>query len=262
MGTLIKEELYKQFHKKGWLIATLIMLLAQIGFGILGRAQPRWLAPNDLVLSDYVGGQLVVFIIIASTASIVSMEYQYGTMKQILYRQYYRSQVFVAKIVTVLLQLVFLQVLASGMTALLTLILTPDFDWHATIGIGIGTGAGTTVLQMYLKTLAGNMLVALLLLSVVLLLSTLFKSNAAAIATGLVGYFLISIAAQLLLLAIAKWHWVKWNPLTFLLVGRQLLTPNYAKLTYLSTETMVAGALVYSVVFGFIAYLSFRKRSI
>lgn len=256
MGTLIKEEVYKQFHKRGWLIAACIMVLGEIGFGLLGKAQPTWFSARSLAASDYVAGGLVLFIAIASTASIVSMEYQYGTMKQILYRQYYRSQVFVAKVITVLLQLAFLQVLASGTNVVLTLILHPGFDW------GGNAANGEVFWQTYLKSLGGSMLQYILLLSVVLLLSTLFKSNAAAIATGLVGYFLITIAASLLMLAIEQYHFLKWNPFTFLLAGSQILNPGMAQSTYMSTETMIAGSLVYSVIFGFIAYLSFRKRSI
>ena len=255
MGTLIKQEVYKQFHKRGWLIATLIMVLGQVGFGIWGKMQPKWFPADALISEDYIMGEIVIFIAVASTASIVSMEYQYGTMKQLLYRQYYRSQVFVSKIITVLLQLAFLQVVACATTFILTLILHPSYDWLAEVG-------GATTLQTYFKRIGGDLLVDLLLLSVVLMLSTLFKSNAAAIATGLVGYFLITLAATLLLVAIGYWHWLKWNPFTFLLVGAQILNPNMAHSTFMSTETMIAGTLVYTVVFGFIAYLSFRKRSI
>lgn len=255
MGTLIKQEVYKQFHKGGWLIATFIMVLGQVGFGIFGKIKPKWFPAGALVSEDYIMGEIVIFIAIAATASIVSMEYQYGTMKQLLYRQYYRSQVFVSKIITVLFQLAFLQVVACATTFILTLILHPSFDWMAKAG-------GVTTLQTYFKSIGGNLLVDLLLLSVVLLLSTLFKSNAAAIATGLVGYFLITLAATLLLLAIHQWHVLKWNPFTFLLVGQQIQDPSLAHSTFMSTETMIAGTLVYTVIFGFIAYLSFRKRSI
>lgn len=255
MLTLYKQEVYKQIHKIGWWIALAFMVLVQITFGIVGKRNPSMFAPGDLVSNSYIGGGLVMLIAIASTASIIAMEFQYGTMKQLLYRQYYRSQVFISKILTALTQLVFLQVVAGLMTVGLTLILFPSYNWAQHVG-------NLTHGLIYLRAIGSNLLVGLLLLSVVILLSTVFKSNAAAIATGLVGYFLAQLASTLMIAMIAWQHWTKFLPFTFLLTNYQIQSADFAKLTLFSTPMMIGGTLLYTVVFTLIAYLSFRKRSV
>lgn len=255
MGTLIKQELYKLVHKRGTWLALAFMVLTQIGFAIIGKFNPEILSIDTLIASNYIGGALIIFIMIASTATIISMEFQYGTIKQLLYRQYYRSQIFISKIIVLLLQFLVLQVVATLMTFILTFILKPDFHWQAPF-------SHQTFIQQYFLSMGGNWLVTLLLLSFVLLLATWFKTNAAAIVSGFVGYFIVQIASSLLILLIGRWEWLKWNPLTMLLVQAQINSPDMSKVTMLSTSTMVAGALIYTVIFTVIAYFSFRKRSV
>ncbi|WP_225048474.1 ABC transporter permease subunit [Lacticaseibacillus kribbianus] len=254
MGTLIKQEFYKLFHKTGTWIAIGIMVGLQIAFAIIRMANPDLFTLGDLVTSDFMGGGLVIFLAVAATASIVAQEFQFGTMKQLLYRKYYRSQVFVSKVITMVLYLVFLQVIATAVTVVLS-VTTGKYDWLKVVGKHANW-------ETYSISVIGFFLVSLLLLSVVLLLSTLLKSNAAAVATGIVGYFLMYIASGILIALIAKWEFVKWSPFTFLMVGSQLSSESVSKVTQLSTPVMVIGSLAYTALFTVIAYLSFRKRSV
>lgn len=257
MGTLIKQEAYKLTHKKGTWFALLFMVLVQIGFAGIRLKYPKFMPLNTLAASDFIGGSLVLFIMIASAATMIAMEFQYGTIKQLLYRQYYRSQVFISKLIVLVLQLVVLQAIASAVTFLLTTLLFPKFDWQQKIT------AEQTLLHQYGVGLLGHLLVTLMLLSVVVLLATWFKTNAAAIATGFIGYFVIQVAGGFIIALIQKWEWLKWNPFTMLLVGSQMTDPKtYADLTHLSTNLMVLCTLGYTVVFTVIAYLSFRRRSV
>jgi ABC-2 type transport system permease protein len=66
----------------------------------------------------------------------------------------------------------------------------------------------------------------------------------------------------MLLLVIDRWEWVKWNPLTMLLFGQQVASPDLSKLTHLSTGVMAGGSVVYTIIFAGIAYAFFRKRSV
>ncbi|WP_461214691.1 ABC transporter permease [Lacticaseibacillus sp. GG6-2] len=257
MGTLVKQELFKLTHKKGTWFAVIFMVLVQVGFAGLRLKYPDFMALPRLIANGYIGGMLVLFIMIASCASTIAMEFQYGTIKQLLYRQYYRSQVFVSKLIVLVLQLVVLQAIACAVSFLLTVILFPEFDWQQSVA------GGNTWIQQYGLALAGNLLMMLLLLSVVVLLATLFKTNAAAIATGFIGYFVIQAAASLILLLIQKWEWLKWNPFTMLLIGSQMAAPKvYSPLTHLDTGIMALCTFGYTVLFTLIAYLSFRRRSV
>lgn len=256
MGTLIKQELYKLNHKKGTWLALAFMVVVQIGFAVLSWRYPKFFGTSMLVMNNYVGGMLVDFIMIASAASMIAMEFQYGTIKQLLYRKYYRSQVFISKLITLLMQMIGLQFVASAMTGILTFIIKPKFDWTQTAN-------AMPIWRDYLLTTGGSMLVMLMILSLVILMATMFKTNAAAIACGFIGYFVTAVAAQIIIMFVQRWHWLKWNPFTMLLTGNQIADPKtYHALTMLDTPVMIACTLGYTVLFTLIAYLSFRRRAV
>lgn len=256
MLMLIRQELYKLFHKTGTWVAMVIMVLIQIGFAVAALRLPDLFEATGLVNEQFVGGELIVFFAIAMTASIIAMEFQYGTIKQLLYRRYYRSQVFISKIITLLIGLVLMEVLSNVVTWALKFSLFPKVALDAKV-----TG-GRTFIEYYAQSLGANLLTTILLMSLVLLLATLFKSNAAAIVTGIIGYFVASLAGSFLMMLIAQHEWVKWNPFTMLMLSAQVQSPNFAKMTMLSTPVMIYCSLGYTVVLGLIAYLSFRRRSV
>lgn len=255
MGTLIKQELFKLAHKKGTWIGAVLVVLVQVGMATLSKFQGQIFPADMMMSSSFLGSTMALFVLIASTASIVSMEFQYGTVKQLLYRKFYRSQVFLSKIFVVVLHTVLLYALELAMTFVLKFAMFPKIDLAGKID--------KLPLWEYVLTATGaEVISALLLLSFVLLLSTLFKTNAAAIASGYIGYVVVSMASTLILLVIDHWEWVKWNPLTMLMLNNQMTVPSYADATHLTTPEMAIGSVVYTVLFGFIAYMSFRKRSV
>lgn len=259
MGTLIRQELYKMVHRNGNWLAVAFMVVLQLGFLGVRLAFPDFMAKDTLIMNDYVGGLMVIMIMIASTASIVASEYQYGTMKQLLYRQYYRSQVFMSKVFALLIEMVCLQAIASAVTFITTFFAFPSFHWDA---VAMGYNKGLTYFQYYWISNGAWLLTALMIFSLVLLLSTLFKSNAAAIATGFVSFFLVQLAESLMVLVIHKWEWFKWTPFTALMTSAQVDNPALKVVTKLTTPTMLWLTAGYTVIFTIIAYLSFRKRSV
>ncbi|MFD1465412.1 ABC transporter permease [Lapidilactobacillus mulanensis] len=256
MGTLIKQELYKLTHKKGTWIAIGIMVVLQIIPALVQKADSEFFQLSSLISNDYLGGGLYLFIMIASAASIIAMEFQYGTIKQLLYRQYYRSQVFISKLIVIFMQLVVLKVISTIMTFTLTALLFPSFDWDQKIE------GSQTLLQLYFLGMGGNVLVTVFLLSVVILIATLLKTNAAAITSGFIGYFVSMAASSVLLLLINKWHWLRFNPFSMLMTSSQIISPDMSQATLMSTPLMITLTFVYTILFTFIAYFSFRKRSV
>lgn len=95
-----------------------------------------------------------------------------------------------------------------------------------------------------------------------LLLATLFKTNAAAIAVGFVGYFLVEIAGTILISLIQKWEWLKWLPFTMLMTSSQILTPGLKSMTKLDLPWMIGLTCAYTVLLTVISYLSFRRRAV
>lgn len=257
MLTLIRQERYKLMHKKSTWITLALLIAVQVGSAFIRLRNSGFMALDMLINSNYVGGELILFIMIASAATMMAMEFQYGTIRPLLYRQYYRSQVFLSKLLVLVGQLLSLTAIAVGFTWGLTATLFPDFDWQKI------TANGHPFFEQYWLGLGGTLLVTLLLLSVVVFLATWFKSNAVAIASGYIGYFLMQIAAGVLLALINKWEWLKWNPFTMLMIGEQIANPkNFKLMTHLDTPVMIACLGGYTVLFTLLAYLSFRKRSV
>lgn len=250
MGTLIGQELYKLTHKVGTWLALAVMVALQLVFVAARLMYPKLFDLAGLIQGDFLADSIIVFIMIASTASIVAMEFQYGTIRQLLYRQYYRSQVFIAKLVTLVLQFILLHVVASLVTFAATALAFPSYSWTAHSWQHYWLGQG------------GNALTLLMLMSVVLLLATLFKTNAAAISVGFVGYFMAQLASLILTMLIAKWDWLKWLPFTMLMTGKQVIDSSLADMTKLSTNWMIGLTCAYTVGFTVIAYLSFRRRAV
>lgn len=251
MGTLIGQELYKLTHRTGTWVGLAILPAVQLAFALLAAKYPEQFVPAGQVNADFGGMTIVLFIAIATTASIISMEFQYGTIKQLLYREYYRSQVFLSKIVLVLVHFFALKAVSIAVTFGISLVLFRD--QYSLTG---------KMLSAYGRAQFGSVLLALFLLSIVLLISTWFKTNAAAIVMGFVGYMVVDLGSLLMIFIIRIWSWLKWSPLTFILAGNQVVDEQMKTLTHFGTPAMIAGSLVYTVVFAGLGYLSFRRRSV
>lgn len=74
-----------------------------------------------------------------------------------------------------------------------------------------------------------------MILSLVLLLANVFRSTAAAISIGIVGYFGLYIIEGMMIKVMNRWEWLKWNPLNILNLPLQLTESNADKVTLLST---------------------------
>lgn len=72
------------------------------------------------------------------------------------------------------------------------------------------------------------------------MLSCFINSSGAAISAGIVFYFASSIVSGILTAVIAKWEWVKWNPISMLNLQNQLGNEKIMEpLTHLSTNQLL-----------------------
>ena len=97
MILLVKQELFKLTKKKSTFIAPLLLVLLIIVAGILTKKYSDVIAPDIMFTSNFSGTSWIVFIMIAASSAIISMESQYGTLKNLLYRKYYRGEILVSK---------------------------------------------------------------------------------------------------------------------------------------------------------------------
>ena len=256
MFTLTKQELFKLVHKKSTWITTIFLLIIQIGFSVFAKNNPHSADPLIAFRNGYEGFILIVFFIIAASATIISTEFEYGTIKELLYRKYSRGQVLVSKWITIFLYSLYWYILVGLVSLLLNETVYPK------ISLGQSAGHGYSYLTSLLAVQGANFLNIWLLVSLVFLLANVFNNSAVAVSVGIVGYFIVSVASTFITGLVAKWSWLKWNPLNMLEYPVQINEPSLSHVTKLSLNQLAAGNLVYIVIFLALGYLVFKKRNV
>ncbi|WP_257593992.1 ABC transporter permease [Lactiplantibacillus plantarum] len=91
------------------------MLLAVVTFGValLGRLKPTIFPAKQFFQLNFISAPFLVLFMIAATASIITMETQYGTIKNVLSQRYSRTQVLISKWLVMLTYSVYLYVMTS-----------------------------------------------------------------------------------------------------------------------------------------------------
>ena len=243
-------------HKKSTWICTLALVIIQIAYAIFAKNNfHHFIQRLDVFNNGYLDFILIVFFLIAGSATIISSEFEYGTIKELLYRRYNRGEVLVSKWLTIFFYSLYWYILTGLVTLILNTVVSK-------INLGHSAGHGYTYLTHFLASQGANLLITWLLISLVFLLANIFNNSAVAVSVGIVGYFIVSVASGFLYSLIAKWEWVKWNPLTMLDYPNQITTPTITHFTKLSLNQLAVGNLVYIAIFLGIGYLVFKKRNV
>lgn len=257
MTTLVHQELFKLWKRKSTLILSGLLIIQIIAFAFLGKANPKIFPIEGIFFSNLTSLGWTTFVLIASAATIISSEFQYGTIKELVYREHSRSSILVSKWVTIFLYSAFLFVMTTVVTFICKIMI-----FNSEINLADKFSKNQTNLEHWGITVAGYYITLWFLLSLVFLLATLFKNSAVAVSLGIVGYFAVGIISSLQFTLIEKWEWLKWNPFNILNLANQLDYHGLEKMTKLSTPEMTISALIYITLFLVIGLWSFRKRDL
>ncbi|WP_421017168.1 ABC transporter permease [Furfurilactobacillus cerevisiae] len=256
MWTLYKQESFKLLKKKSTLWISIVLALIVFGFALTSRLQPKYFSASGLFTTNFASTTFIMFFLIAAAASIVTMEFQYGTIKTVVSQRYSRSMILVSKWLVILTYSLYLYVMTAVLSLIAKLVFVND-KFSLT-----GTGYNNDIWQDWLANLGAGLLTLWLLISLVFLLATLFKSSAVAISVGILGYFVLNIVSSVMFILIHSHEWLKWNPINFLNYGSQVLEPSLSKLTRLSDVQLFWGNVGYIALFLCIGLLLFRKRNV
>ena len=251
MFTLTKQEIFKLVHKKSTWLCSLVLLIGQLTFALLEKGN-YYMTYFDY---GYMGLSLITLFLIAGSATIITSEFEWGTIKELLYRKYSRVQVLVSKWITILLYSIYWFVLEVIFTLVLKAIIFPKVNLGASVG-------DYTHLSFFSAYQGADLLTTWLLITLVFLLANVFNNSAVAVSVGIVASFIINLAGTFLYGLIGKWEWTKWNPITMLVYPNQLVDPHLAQMTKLSFNQLATGNIIYIVIFLAIGYLVFKKRNV
>ena len=250
MFTLLRQENRKLMHYRVIQLFIPFIMIFQFIIAIYAAHYPQLLTPYDAFVNNDYGFIPILFLTITIGSTYLTNERQNGTLRALLYRSYSRTKVLVSKWLTILGLMIGL----SGFSTLMSLGLKLSFFRRLP---NYGTIWHTWGLNML-----STGLTLLFLMSVVLLLGTLFTSSTPAILTGIIGYFIVTIFNQLCFYLYAKVSWLKWNPLNMINLGEQIQTPQLQQLTRLNLSTLTIGYIAYLLLFLTLANYSFQTRNV
>jgi ABC-2 type transport system permease protein len=250
MKTTLTHELYKMAHQhSSWLAFILLfglMIYSAIPIAYINKA---------LVAQGFGAGQWVIIIMIALSANLVAMEFRNNTMTTLLYKSPNRQSVFLAKLVTLILYSLLL-LLASFVFALIIklLFVNSKFSWgfvyhqHPLITDLVINLAGVALYLMFSITLS-------------LMLISMIKSSAVVIVIGLfVGFLGAPISAFMLNTLPGLANILAWNPFNMINII-QLADPSIHQISMLTNGELIAGNLIYTLLFLLIGLWAFKKQN-
>ncbi|WP_176722554.1 ABC transporter permease, partial [Staphylococcus equorum] len=100
MVTLVKQELFKMFKKKSSIIIPILIFILMIGLAVLSENYPDILDSKSLFKQGFSSFSWLFFLMIIQASTIITMEFHYGTIKNLLYRNYSRTSIIISKFIT------------------------------------------------------------------------------------------------------------------------------------------------------------------
>lgn len=248
MLTLIRQELYKQLHGKFYIGWGIFMLLISLflsykfkGFSVQGGFNPvMTLFSYNIAISELA---LVVF-----SSSILTVDFSQQTVKYLFARQFSRGKILLSKLFTIVVMYIYLICVSIISSEIGGLIFSLKGQWD---------------ISDVLLNLAGTSLYLFLLLSMVLLISNIFKSNAIATAVGVIFFGALRTINAIIEQFTQNQSWIKYNPINFLNVDKQVYYGSFVKeTTKLSLIQIEVGAIIWGIVFLLITYVVYNRRNV
>ncbi|MGX4763915.1 ABC transporter permease [Holzapfeliella sp. JNUCC 72] len=263
MGTLVKNELFKLRKKSTTIVMPLIMIGLMILVTVLTASAGDITSYADIMAA---GSAWLVITLISAAGSILSMEYEYGTIKELFSSKFSRSKILMSKWLAIFVYSILLNVLMIASTFIIYFIGRATtskfiFNWSDKMQ----NMGDVTVVENLVKSCAGLFLQTWLLLSVVFLVASVIKKSSLAVTLGIVVYFASSMISGILmsLMITFKLDWLKYSPFNMLLVNNLGLPhDNLLNVAHLDAISLVSGALIYTVIFLIIGLLFYRRKEV
>ena len=256
MGTLIKQECFKLCKKKSTFIIPIIIILLMVVQAIISKNYDDVFSPQSSIESAFSGFSWFIFLLIIQASTIISMEFYHGTIKNLLYRKYTRTNIIISKIITLVIFSLLYFIISIVVGFILWAIFFND------INLIESKGDELSLLSKMLLTGLGTYVGTWLVLSVTLLISCAMKSPGVSIAVGIVFYFATSILSGILTIIVDKWEWLKWNPISMMNIMIQIVDKSMKKYTKLELHELFIGNIVYIVIFLILVVFVFKKKNV
>ncbi|MDF7683014.1 ABC transporter permease [Lactobacillus sp. ESL0679] len=247
----LKEEIYKFIHQKTSLYGLVALVLLMIYSALTSKTNA------DSLISIFGAIEWIPIILIAIGSAFFAMEYSNNTILLLLYKNSERSEIYIAKFLTILLYGIVLTATAIITAFLLSIVLqSRQYNLFTVI-------AGKTILIQLGLNILGMIIYSLFAVAMSFMLIMLIRVNAVVICIGLAwGFFGASLSTALMKTFPTISNILKWNPLNMVFISQQLSKPYYYRVSQLSNSQLIMGTLFYSLFFAILGYLLFRQRRV
>lgn len=255
MGSLIKQECFKLSKKKSTWIWPIVIIAIMITLLFISQNSDI-MSSEGLIQGGFSGFYWVVILMIVQASTIISMEFHYETIKNVLYRNYSRTSIVISKVITLVIYSLICFIGVIAVTLLLYAISFNDIDLLAP------HGSQPPLLNEMLLLAVADFVTMWLVLSLTLLISCAMKGPTLSITIGIFFYFVISFVAALLTYFNGKWEWFKWNPLNMIMLPQQIVDNDFKEMSHLELHELFIGNIVYIVIFLVLLVFVFKKKNV
>lgn len=245
---LLKQELYKLFHKKSTYANIIIQMIFMLSMALLSIKYNKIFNQKSLFLDDFTGELWSLFVLIYLSSTILLKEFSYGTIKLLISKNFSRLQIYLSKIITVFIYSLIMFAVSIIFSVILKITF---FDFNLT---------GKTI-NLFIQNNIAQFFTTWLIISFVFALSILFKASGVALSLGIIVYFASAIAANFMFGMIKQNHILKYNPINLMNFSSQIDNPLLKQLTLLSNTEYIVLIIVYVLLFLTIGNYLFKKRT-
>ena len=200
---------------------------------------------------------IVNMLVVVVASMMVASEFSDGTIKLLLTRPHKRSQILLSKLIVCLLFAAFVTLFTMVAAGIVGAILFPVQSFMLPASTMLGT---MSALKAGFVLAGTNYLLMVLYISVALMISAVFRSQALAVGIAMLMVFSSSIINTFLSLLIPKWEPLKWivfNLLNINELGRGNSIPGD-----ISLVAAGIGLLLYSILIYMLTVYLFKKRDV
>lgn len=252
MIVLLQQELYKIIKRKSSLIFPIIIFILMWLFAFSSNYINNVFPTKGLFISGYTAFTWVSFLLIIQASTIITMEFYYGTIKNLLFRKYSRIAIITSKIIAIFIYSISVYLLIIFMTIIIKTLVHSDLEMFE-----------SKLLTDLLLFSFGHFLGIWLIISITILLSNIVKNPGVSMSLGIIMYFALSIISSILSQLIDKWEWIKWNPLNMLNISAQITNEKYfSNITHLKVNELIIGNFIYITLFILISIYVFNKKKV
>ncbi|MGM0124521.1 ABC-2 type transport system permease [Enterococcus sp. AZ194] len=256
MKKMLNQEMTKMKAQQIVLKQTIALVVLIFSVALVTRvSKMAFLQPKQMISSLFSSSWLIVFFMVYQASQIFSMEFRYGTIKNLLRHKKSRQELFLAKFLMLLGYSLYFNFIALMSTLALSFVLFPNIPLE-------GFFHQNTILSLLMGNVFGGFVGLWLFSSLSLLFSLLINNESLASMIGIETYFISSMIAGVQFMILNQASWLKWNPFNMLNLANQLMNTSMTELTHLSTRQLLIGNVFYIVIFILISGMLFMRKKI